>query len=131
MKTSRSDVVNQVVQEQVNEFLDTIGDKPFPIKFEIDYHTMFSFRVEGTGDPFQIVITLDQIKQGDFVLTMQTCFRSEDKIQDKFRIDGVPLGVTIATQEAFTEVESEEDLYTRAYSYIRNNLGEHLQKTLF
>lgn len=131
MKTNRSDVVSQVVQEQVNEFLDEIGEKPFPIRFEINEHSSFSFRVEGAGDSFQVSIALDQVKQGDFVLTMQTCFRTEDKIKGKFRIDGVPLGATVVTQCALVEVTSEDDLYSKTYNYIRNNLGDHLQKTLF
>jgi hypothetical protein len=131
MKTNRSDIVAQLVQEQVNEFLDEIGEKVFPIRFELNEHSSFSFRVEAAGDPFQVMIALDQVKAGDFVLSMQTCFRTEDKVKDKFRIDGVPLGVAVVTQAALTEVESEDDLYSKAYNYIRNNLGDHLQKTLF
>lgn len=130
MSANRSDVVRSVVQSQVNEFLELMGNKRFPILFETKDQISFSFKVNGTGEKFQVAIEALQVDQGKFILYITTCFRTDDKFQGEFQIDGVPLGHVYQTEYALSEVESEEDLYTTIYQQIRDSLSEHLDRHL-
>lgn len=105
-------------------FLESLEGKPFTSVYQDHNDIMFSYQVTSMDNVFQVAAQASQIEAGQFLLSVTYSFMTHPKEKDGVTILPVPMYGTFIFNSDLNEVGSEEELFSKIYEVILDNLQE-------